>query len=155
MNQEQEMNKIQTLRTMKQQCGFTLIELMIVIAILAILMAIAIPAYQTFTIRAKVSEAIYGIAGAKIAVIDTFQRRGAVPNHSSTGFSQTMQTQYIDSIAIAGDGSGAITVTTRATGAQPAVVMSFTPTFAATGAVSWNCTLDQGEPIFVPTECRN
>ncbi|MEX2497768.1 MAG: pilin [Wenzhouxiangellaceae bacterium] len=138
----------------KRNSGFTLIELMIVIAILAILMAIAIPAYQTYSIRAKVSEGIYGIAWAKVAVTETYQSTGGVPDLASTGFSSTVQSEYVDSIAIAGDGSGAITVATRATGAQPDVVLTFTPTLVTGEPVDWDCSLDQGQPIHVPPECR-
>src|SRR6056297_518244 len=72
------MNKIQTLRTMKQQGGFTLIELMIVIAILAILMAIAIPAYQDYTVRAQVSECISVVGGAKTFVAETASSQGSL-----------------------------------------------------------------------------
>lgn len=135
--------------------GFTLIELTIVIAILAILMAIAIPVYSNYTIRAKVSEGVYSVAPAKTAVADTYQNAGEVPDHAATGFSQTVQTQYVESIAIAGDGSGAITVTTRNTGANPDVVLTFTPTLAAGESISWECALDQGEPVLVPPNCRN
>ena len=139
----------------KRNSGFTLIELMIVIAILAILMAIAVPTYQNFTIRAKVSEGIYLIGGAKTAVAETFQASGAVPDHASTSFPTTVQTQYVDSIVIAGDGSGAITATTRDTGANPDVVFTYTPTLISGSPVTWRCTLDQGKPVFVPPACRN
>src|SRR5690606_25075548 len=63
----------------KVQQGFTLIELMIVIAILGILMAIAIPAYQDYTVRAKVSEGLNVAGAAKLAVAETFQTNGAWP----------------------------------------------------------------------------
>ena len=135
--------------------GFTLVELVIAIAILAILMAIAVPVYQGYSIRAKVSEGIDGMAGAKTAVAETFQNTGEVPNHAATGFPPNAQSEYVDAIDIAGDGSGAITVTTRDTGASPDVVLTFTPALVSGQPVSWNCSLDQGRPIFVPTECRN
>src|SRR6056297_4208667 len=100
------MNKIQNLRTMKQQGGFTLIELMIVIAILAILMAIAIPAYQDYTIRAKVSEAVNIAAAAKTAVSETCQSDISVsPTGTTTGYSFTAgsaTTDYVASVTIAG-----------------------------------------------------
>ncbi|RFP62583.1 pilin [Luteimonas weifangensis] len=64
----------------KLQQGFTLIELMIVIAILGILMAIAIPAYQDYTVRTKVSEGINLAASAKLAVSETYQSEGTLPD---------------------------------------------------------------------------
>src|SRR5690606_41856333 len=70
----------------KIQQGFTLIELMIVIAILGILMAIAIPAYQDYTVRAKVSEGLNVAGAAKLAVAETFQTNGGWPtNNTSAG----------------------------------------------------------------------
>ncbi len=70
----------------RQESGFTLIELMIVIAILAILKAIAIPAYQDYAIRSKVSEGLNVAASAKIAVIETFHSRGSVSDQAATGY---------------------------------------------------------------------
>ena len=139
----------------KRNSGFTLIELTIVIAILVIFMAITVPVYQRYTIRAKVSEGIDGTAWARTAVAETLQKTGEVPAHAATSFSQTVQTEYVDSIRIAGDGSGAITVTTRDTGANPDVVVTFTPTMVNGEPVSWGCSLDRGKPVFVPPACRN
>ena len=74
---------------MKKQQGFTLIELMIVVAIIGILAAIAIPAYQDYTIRAQVSEGLNLAAGAKSAITEYFQDRGVLPaNNADAGISQ-------------------------------------------------------------------
>ncbi len=67
-----------------EQHGFTLIELMIVVAIIGILAAIAIPAYQDYTIRAQVSEGLTLAAGAKTAVSEYFLERGAWPTDNAT-----------------------------------------------------------------------
>ena len=69
----------------KLQKGFTLIELMIVVAIIGILAAIAIPAYQDYTIRAQVSEGMNLAAAAKAAVAETFLNRGTAPGEPHGG----------------------------------------------------------------------
>src|SRR5690606_19145939 len=71
--------------TMKKYQGFTLIELMIVIAILGILVAIALPAYQDYTVRARVSEAVAQTAPAKLAVAETASSQGIFATAVSTG----------------------------------------------------------------------
>ena len=75
---------IMEIREMKKQQGFTLIELMIVVAIIGILAAIAIPAYQDYTIRAQVSEGLSLSAGAKAAVAEYFQDQGTWPADNTT-----------------------------------------------------------------------
>jgi prepilin-type N-terminal cleavage/methylation domain-containing protein len=72
--------------TMKQQHGFTLIELMIVIAIIGILAAIAIPAYQDYTIRSKVSEGLNMAGAAKLAVAETFDSSGKFPSVDNVSY---------------------------------------------------------------------
>jgi type IV pilus assembly protein PilA len=139
----------------RAQRGFTLIELMIVIAILGILLAIAIPAYQDYTIRAKVSEGLRMATWAKFAVEETFHAEGEVPDQASTGFSFASSTTYVSDMAIADDGSGVITITTHNTGANPAVVLQLEPNLTAGRPIPWNCRITSGETRHVPANCRN
>ena len=144
---------------MKNQKGFTLIELMIVIAILGILIAIALPAYQDYTVRARVSEAVAQTAPAKLAVAETASSKGikatAVLTDAAAGFSFIPgSTDYVASIAIA---NGIITTTTRSTGADTAPVMKWTPTQSTTtSAINWACTTTTPTSMskYVPAECR-
>ena len=147
------MNKIQTLRTMKQQGGFTLIELMIVIAIIAILLAIAIPAYQEYTARARASEGLNMAAPAKLAVSETrLTGDGTFPgNNADAGYSFGGATTYVASISIST--GGVVTTTTQNTqckSAEPVFVM--TPSFTGNG-VEWTCTASAGAEC-APASCR-
>jgi len=127
-------------RKMNTQGGFTLIELMIVIAILAILLAIAIPAYQDYTVRAQNSECISIAAGAKTFVSETSQSQGVTIASNAGDFADYVApstTQFCQNLAVA-DGSGIITVDTLAGSTG---TFTFTPTQSLlTDAIEWNCT---------------
>jgi type IV pilus assembly protein PilA len=133
--------------------GFTLIELMIVLAILSIIVGVAVPAYQDFTVRAKVAEGMNVATTAKNAVVETLHSLGNIPNQTSTGF-QFFGTKYVQSVTIA-SGTGVIEITTRDTGAPVNPVLQLTPDLTNTRAsLRWSCTLSAGETRHVPSECR-
>jgi len=143
---------------MKKMQGFTLIELMIVIAILGILVAIALPAYQDYTVRARVSEGVAQTAPAKLAVSET---AASLPGGlvdvtaANTGFTFNA-TDYVATIDIAQ--GGIITTATTATGAQTDPTMVWTPAHAVAGdptsAITWTCALSAGAEKHVPAVCR-
>ncbi|WP_118996625.1 pilin [Legionella oakridgensis] len=141
-------------QVMKRQQGFTLIELMIVVAIIGILAAVAIPAYQDYTIRARVTEGLNLAAAAKLAVSETAISNNALPaNQAATGYTSPAATNNVASIAIANDGTAAITVTyVAAIGGGGTIIL--TPTLTANGDVTWTCTGGTLADRFRPANCR-
>ena len=140
--------------------GFTLIELMIVIAIIAILVALALPAYQDYTIRTKVSEGLSVAASAKIAVAETCQSDPTItpePDGSNLGYLFTAS-KYVTGITFSGDCSVGntvnIVIVTNNTGATNEVTFQLAGTLG-TGSVEWLCTHTTGDDRHVPTTCRD
>jgi type IV pilus assembly protein PilA len=137
---------------MKKQAGFTLIELMIVVAIIGILAAIALPAYQDYTNKAKVSEVILAASSARTCVSEINQGSAslAVANFASCGVSGTAITQYVNEITVAADG----VVTAVSRGLPETVTVRLTPTPRANAGViqSWTCTGDVGK--WMPGSCK-
>ena len=144
----------------KLQKGFTLIELMIVIAIIGILAAIALPAYQDYTIRSKVTESLGLASAAKLAVAETAQSLGGLDQVTAakSGYALTAPTTYVASIDIT-DTTGVITVKTQKTGAATDPWMTLTPALPAGGTkddpLVWTCKTTQGLMKHVPAVCRN
>jgi type IV pilus assembly protein PilA len=142
---------MKNVRNMQQ--GFTLIELMIVIAILGILIAIALPAYQNYTIRTKNSECLNVAAAAKLSVAETAQDRGSLSAITATNHGYTFSaSDYCDSIVVAAT-TGVITATTARTGG-PAVQFTLTPNMT-NGRIEWTCgATGQANDAQIPAECR-
>ena len=127
------------------QKGFTLIELMIVVAIIGILAAIAIPAYQDYTIRAQVSEGMTMAAAAKAAVAETWASRGTSPANrgeagmlDAAGDGSETNGKYVESVNIV-DGEIVVTYGNAAHSNITGDVLVLTPFVSADNSVSWKC----------------
>jgi len=135
------------------QKGFTLIELMIVVAIIGILAAVALPAYQDYTVRAKVSELVLAASGAKTTVSENAQANGTI---ASAGVGATITV----SGKVTGGGvtetTGVIEVEGSTTSVGTNITIILNPTLAGDGKVTWSChSGSTGIFKYVPSECRH
>ena len=143
---------------MKQsiQKGFTLIELMIVVAIIGILAAVALPAYQDYTVRAKVSEVLLAASSAKTSVAEAAQVGGGKMPASLT--LDTQASKYVASVAYAytSDSVGVVTVTTSTTDTSiSGVTVTMTGTITSSnGQVTWVCAPGTMNPKYLPASCK-
>ena len=144
------------MRTPRDVAGFTLIELMIVIAIIAILAAIAIPAYQDYAIRSQVSEGIVLASGARVAVWDYVSNRGRMPtNNSSAGLPSgaSINGKFVTDVSVA---AGLVTVTfgNRANASITDALLLLSPT-QIDGGLNWTCKAGTSmQPRYLPLSCR-
>jgi len=144
----------------KIQQGSTLIELMIVIAILGILMAIAIPAYQDYAVRAKVSEGINLAGASKLAIAETYSSTGDFPSsNASAGLpaKTDINGTYVTSVGTGSDGSAAGVIDITFNSKEDKIngkILKLSATTAA-GSVKWVCKANTVDTRYVPSECRN
>jgi type IV pilus assembly protein PilA len=144
---------------MKKQQGFTLIELMIVVAIIGILAAIAIPAYQDYTIRAQVSEGLNLSGGAKAAVTEYFQDRGSMPDDNDVaGLADADEIvgKYVATVEVT---DGLIVVEYGGNDVHRLIdtmTIQLSPITVNAGAVAWSCssTGNEIENKHLPAACR-
>lgn len=141
---------------MARNRGFTLIELMIVVAIIAILAAIALPAYQDYLARSQVAESLSLSRGAQVAVAEYYSERGvAPPNNAAAGLAQptSISGNYVESVTL-GNSDGTISIlfgseaSAKISGSSLVMQMS-----NHGGSLSWDCSgIDEK---YLPSVCRN
>lgn len=139
------------------QQGFTLIELMIVIAIIGILAAVALPAYQDYTVRAKVSEVVLAASGGKTAVAEAYQTLGHMPLNASSAGITSQVSQYVSQVSYNKTSDTQSEITAIAKG-EPKITGSSVVLIGvadANGVVQWDCkTSSTIAKKFLPANCR-
>jgi type IV pilus assembly protein PilA len=141
----------------KVQQGFTLIELMIVVAIIGILAAVAIPAYQDYTIRAQVSEGMSLASGAKTAMAEFYNATGRFPaNNSSLGLASaaSITGTYVDQVDAA---NGVIAARFGGNNVNAAIdqdILNISAVTSSAGSVQWTCKSTTLASKYLPTNCR-
>ena len=151
------------MRNMKRvQQGFTLIELMIVIAIVAILVALAVPAYKDYTVRTKVAECINGAAVPKLAISEYYESMANWPGTTNAASVATPagESQYCDGFDAYQTTTGAFAINVNETqvGASSSSIQPvLTPASNAQGGVDWRCSSGTTSPAdvkYLPASCR-
>lgn len=139
---------------LKNSRGFTLIELMITVAIVGILAAVALPAYQDYVARSQVSEGLTLVSGAKPVIAEYYSNHGNYPTASDIGFNGYTGS-YVDSTTIGSDGQIIATFSNKANSKISGKTVTLTPEeVEETGNLRWNCT-SNADSKYLPTSCSN
>jgi len=143
------MNRMQTMKR-RAQAGFTLIELMIVVAIIGILAAVALPAYQDYTRKARVSEGILAASSCRTTITEVVQSTtsgGALPTNWGCEISAASgnQTKYVQTVTVAQTGD--VSVTVQNIGGDAAGVITLSPSTSSTAFSALSATTGGGSPI--------
>ena len=149
--------KITRIKSVSQK-GFTLIELMITVAIVGILAAVALPAYQDYTIRGQVSEGFTLAEGAKTAIAENFANNGdltKITQNSDVGYTGAVG-KYVSGVAVGANGVITATYGGQANSKIVGGTISLTPAADATGTLIWTCSYDGAKVVtkYVPSSCK-
>ena len=141
----------------RAQQGFTLIELMIVVAIIGILAAVALPAYQDYTKRSRISEGLSLAAGAKTAMAEYYASNNVWPaDNAAAGMAKDtdINGNSVKSVTVStANNVGVITVTYKTNAGGGTIIIEGTAS-ASAGGVTWSCTKGTVDAKFRPSECR-